>query len=545
MNDKEIKNNGTEESGSGISERRIRRLQRRARRRAARRKDGEKGGTLTRRILRSLPDAQGPRSTKIGFDFDYFAGALTRIVSAVLSVVLVVYFGYHLVSIFTESVSTAGVYRITQTETAEGTGWFIRDDKPLGSRSEGYPYPVLADGSRAGKGEALCRYYAEDKTRVREEIAATDAEIALLTAAVGANVVSPGLKQSFTEAAETYSSFMKSLSLGDYGAAYDTGLSLRGKFARRLFLSGEGGGLSSELQSLRDKRSSLLSSLGTPLKTITAPHSGYWFSGSDGLESAFGSDLAATFSEESFNAAKNATPGEISKSGVFCSSSDWYMAVEFEGDAAGALTPGEEYPLTVTDSGLVIVMKLESRIKTESGMLLLFSSGVYPTGFGWPRHCRISVPVKEYSGYRVPLSAMSSYEGMTGVYTLNGGYVFFRRTEVLTEGTGYYLVAAYEDVEEGPPATYEVLRRGGRSVADGYVFVTSFADQYGLERQNSKRPPSDPDSSRGLYEILTLHGDSRGIPVEYGKKYPYYYHLSALEDIIVSGGDLYHGKVLD
>ena len=545
MSDKDVKNNGADGRESGISERRIKRLRRRAKRRAARRKDGAQGGTLTTRILRQLPETQESRNAKIGFDFDYFAGALTRIVSAVLSVVLVVYFGYHLVSIFTENVSTAGVYRITQTETAEGTGWFIRDDRPLGSRSEGYPYPVLADGARAGKGEALCHYYAEDKTRVREEIAATDAEIALLTAAVGANVVSPGLKQSFTEAAETYSSYMKSLSLGDYGDAYDAGLDLRGKLARRLFLSGEGGGFSTELQALREKRSSLLSSLGTPLKTINATYSGYWFSGSDGLESAFGTDLAATFSEESFNAAKNAVPGEISRSGVFCPTSDWYMAVEFQGDAAAALTPGNEYPLTVIEGGIEITMKLENRIRTEDGMLLLFSSDVFPTGFGWPRNCRISVPVKEYSGYRVPLSAMSSYEGMTGVFTLNGGYVFFRRTEVLTEGTGYYLVAAYEDVEEGAPATYEILRRGGRGIADGYLFVISFAEQYGLERQNSKRPPSDPESSRGLYEILTLHGDGRGIPVEYGKKFPYYYHLSALEDIIVSGGDLYHGKVLD
>ena len=496
-----------------------------------------------RPLLRGVQGTGKKREIGIGFDSDFFFGILTRAVSAVLAAVLVIYFGYHLIHMFTEDVSVVGVTSISQTETAEGVAWFIRDDRPLGG-GDGYPYPVLADGSRAGKGEAVCRFYAADLTPVREEIAATDREIAMLRAEVGANVSSTGLKQTWSEASDAYGSLMKAVSVGDYASAASLSDSLREKFGRRTFISGGGNSLTAELSRLTARRSALLSSLGTPLKTVSAPESGYWFSSSDGLESAFGPSLAALFSEEAFNAAKAAEPGPVSAAGVFCVSSRWYLAVEFDGFDADLLEPDREYPVTA-GSSRVVSMTLETKIRTSDGMLLLFSSDIFPSDFSWQRSFRVSVPVREYDGYRIPISAMRSYEGMTGVYTLNGGYVCFRRTEVLTEGPGYYLVASYEDAESGPPRTYEVLRRGSRSAGDGYIFVIGVASMLGLEREDGRRPPDAPTDRRGIAEILTLHYDDRGIPVESQKTYPYYYHLSALESVIVEGSNLYHGKVLN
>ena len=81
-----------------------------------------------------------------GFDVDFFFGAVTQIVSAVLALVLVIYFGYHLFHIFTEDVSVVGVYPASQTETAEGTGYFIRDDRPVSGSFTGYSWPVLPEG---------------------------------------------------------------------------------------------------------------------------------------------------------------------------------------------------------------------------------------------------------------------------------------------------------------------------------------------------------------------------------------------------------------
>ncbi len=511
-------------------------------------KDKKKPLTVRRPALLVL--GQGTEKEKKkgrpGFDVDFFFGGITQIVSAVLAVVLVIYFGYHLFHIFTEDVSVVGVYPVSQTETAEGTGYFIRDDRPVSGSYTGYVWPVLPEGSRVGKGDAVCRFYETDKTPVRTEIESLDREIEILRAAIGAGVSAPGLRESFGEASSGYSELMRSVSLGDYASAAALEETLREKLGRRVFLEGGGSSFPSELSRLLERRSSLISSLGKPLKTVTASESGYWFSQSDGLDEAFGPSLAAFFSEDAFLAAKNAEPKAASAAGVFCLSSKWYMAVEFEGsDSADLLTVGREYRLTAAGS-CVIPMTLETKLRTETGMLLLFGSDVFPSGFSWPRSCRVTVPVREYSGYRVPLSAMRSLDGMTGVYTLNGGYVYFRRTEILTEGTGYYIVASYEDAEPGPPATYSVLRRGERTVEDGYIFVMDSARKLGLTRDDSRRPP-DPeieDAIPGLYEILTLHFRDRGIPVEYGKQYLYYYHLNDLESIIVSGDDLYHGKVL-
>ena len=147
-----------------------------------------------------------------------------------------------------------------------------------------------------------------------------------------------------------------------------------------------------------------------------------------------------------------------------------------------------------------------------------------PQNFSYLRVQDVSVELAQYRGYRIPISALRYHEGMTGVYTLAGGYVMFRQIDVIYEGNGYVIAADYSVAEPGKPLTYTCLGFDEDGKLGDYESLHTFAEERGWEKK--------------IY-------DNGGIPVPKGDTLRYFYHLDDLEQVILTGKDLYHGKALD
>ena len=156
--------------------------------------------------------------------------------------------------------------------------------------------------------------------------------------------------------------------------------------------------------------------------------------------------------------------------------------------------------------------------------LLIFSSVKMPDDFRYFRVQDVSVEAANYKGYRIPITAVRYYDGMTGVYVIAGGYVLFRQIDVLYEEGGYCIAALYADAEPGKPLTYTSLGFEERMIIDGIRYADGMAELIGWEKKE-------------YY--------NGGIPVPKGQTLAYFYHLDDLEQIILTGKDLYHGKALD
>jgi hypothetical protein len=212
----------------------------------------------------------------------------------------------------------------------------------------------------------------------------------------------------------------------------------------------------------------------------------------------------------------------------------WYLGIPFDADNARGFEPEKYYNVIFNDNGgKVISMYLESLVLDlddhdsdgdRAEALLIFSSREIPKGFDWRRTQDVNIEYASHRGYRIPLSAVRYYDGMTGVYTLGGGYVLFRQIKVVFEGDGYCIAADYADAEPGKPLTYTVLGFSDSGKIDDYASLHAFAEELGLEK--------------------TVY-DNGGIPVVQGQTLRYFYHLGDLEQIILTGKDLYHGKALD
>ena len=459
------------------------------------------------------------------FDVTYFVKAVTQVFAALFAICIMLYFGYHMVMQFTSDVTTIPVRTMSETEYRDATGYIIRSETPLRASADGYADYSVEDGERVAKGETVCTLYDSVSADIKQQISQLDEKIEILEKSLVSETVPRGILEVSSDVSDDYDVLMQAIASGKYRQALDISDDFCADLGRLKVLSKDSSGFYERYRELLSERRQLLASLGSPTGSVTASSAGYFFYECDGYETVFTEKLVKEFTESNFNAAvSSASSGTSGTFGKIAGDSEWYLACVCEGTDMAFLECGEKCNIVFEDnSDITIAMTLEKKIRTETGMLMLFSSSEMLSGFNYLREQRVKLEFRVYDGYRVPVSAVHSYEGMTGVFALNGGYVNFRKINILSEGEGYYIVSAYEDIETGMPATYRVFPYGERGTIDDYASLHSLCEKLGFERE--------------IYDKI-------GIRLKFGENYVYYYYLSDKESIITSGDGLYHGKVM-
>jgi len=502
------------------------------------------------------PDSSGKGRTgiKLGFDTGYFVKTVIRFGVSVLAIATVFYFGYHLMQALIPSVTTGEVKHISESFSTTGTAYLLRDAERIKQPVSGFADYLVGNGERVAKSDKLCNIYDTDRSDIRETIDTLDAELALLRKSAGGGISAEGILTTKTGISSEYDSIMMQLSSGNITVAGISADSFREKLARQLCLTGFSSGISDRIDLLSKQRTAAVQSLGTAVSSVRAGSSGYFFYGADGYENIFDLSLAEEFTEEAFRNAVSKSPESFPACiGTLAKSSEWKLCVFCPGFDMLSATTGKSYKVTLTDDDcLTLDMKLEKKLRCEDGMLLLFNGASMPKECSWLRCQNVSIVYEEFDGYRVPAGAVRSYEGMTGVYTLESGHVTFRRISVLAEGEGYYIVADYESASEKAPEVTRYLPYGMSDHIASTSSMLAFAEKYGLKQRNYRNGGIDflcgegwNNSEKGC-SVLTMKKLPRGtLPLAYGTKNVYYYMLNSTDEMILTGKDLYHGKVLN
>ncbi len=478
---------------------------------------------------------EGVERARLGFDFSYFFSSLAALSVAVISVGLVLYFGYHLVKNFSSDVETAFPQKVSEVEYREGEGYIIRDEIPIKTTVLGVPDYAVEDGERVALGERLCSLYDSLPEDKRAQIEAIDREIALLEESIDPGVVSGGLPAATASVSEKYALIMTYLGRGEHEKAAALADSLRAAMNHVQWLVGNTEDLSLRVSVLLGERSALLASYGRNKGTVNSDRPGYFFSNCDGYESVFSTKVLDGLTVGSF-AELCDTEGESTEGyiGKIVSEPLWYVAVPLSGEDADGFEEGRRYNILFSDNnGIRLSMKLERVVLDledhdsdgdRKEAVLLFSTTEMPKDFDYIRVQNIYIEYATYDGYRVPMSAVHYYKDMVGVYAQNGGYILFRRISPIYEGDGYYIVNDYSTSEPGLPKTYPCLGFSDFGCFDDYSTLREMAKARGWERKNY---------------------DNGGVGVVMGQSLEYYYHLSEHEPMVTSGRELYHGKALN
>ncbi len=400
-----------------------------------------------------------------------------RIILGVIFALIFSYALYHLVSLFGEEISTFAAGVTTETTVVSDNGYIFRDEVVLTSPYEGAVDYQTESGVKVSKGQALATVYEEGSAETREKLSRLDRQIALLEESFGSGMGTAEMGALKESVSHTYSSLVKLLATGDTGGLSKQADALLVGLNRMNGLSqGSDAEGYATLDALRAERTSILEESGSS-KTYHASSSGYFYTRVDGYEDEFTMAAAERLTVSSFyemlELMSDSSPESGTAYGKMCYSSEWVLVLPVEMSEKDYFEEGVTYSAEFfQNNGAVLPLTLERMMEApeRDSTLLVFRTDRLPDGFSFDRCQSVRLVVDTVSGIYVPRDVVERIDGFRGVYVLRGSVVYFRRIEIVYEGSDYYLV---KDGVEDEDATYlqvnDLIILNGKNMFDGRV----------------------------------------------------------------------------
>ena len=375
-------------------------------------------------------------------DTEYLKRVGLYIVSAILSLGIIVYFGYHIWSTFKPEVKTEPVMQSTITKTVDSQCYIFRHEVALSSSSSGVLVPTAAEGERVRTNGEAAALYSDANAETIRRIKEIDMQTELLSeiAAEG----SASLKDAAKTDAETYdimTRIRQKLARGDAEAANMLRSELIAGVNKKEVIMGNSGDIENKLSELRAKRAELVASLGTKTGSVTTANSGFYYSTSDGFESVFDPSVLKAADYESLRTlTSEASPSAPGNAGKIVTDTKWYAVCFVDKGIGAMLEEGKSRNVSFPYNGTVLEMKLEDLIRGDDGYACVFSSSTIPDGFDYARTQPVEIELAEYTGFKVRISDVRIIDGKQGVYVLDGSTVRFRLVSPITDHEGYYIL---------------------------------------------------------------------------------------------------------
>lgn len=408
-------------------------------------------------------------------------GFLGYLISIILSLIVIVYLGYHFFSGFGNELVTEFALQITENDVTEFDAYILRSETIVYATQTGGIGYVHPDGTKVNKNAELAHIYggAVQDTDTRDKIIAIDREIELLSE----SNLTDGLAASDTQTLDNrinsyYITIRESAEQGNYSSLpkrRDEFLTLLNK---RQVITGKVESYNDVIENLQSTKEQLTSDLDSVSETVSSPATGFFYSTFDGYESAFSADSINTLTLEDFYKIIDSEPEvqPVNAIGKIATDFNWYIAIETGREELRYYNEGYSYSIIFPyNNDVMLTMKLDRIVAPDGGqrVLLIFASHEVPEDFSFVRMQTVEIVRSSYTGYKVPISAVRLVDGRMGVYILVGTTVDFRYIDVILECDGYYVVAP-RDVRNDPEyatklGLYDVIITGGRDLFVGKI----------------------------------------------------------------------------
>jgi hypothetical protein len=407
-------------------------------------------------------------------DKKYLRQVALYVLSVILSIGLILYIGYHLFYGLTQKTETATATVATVGSALEMDVYIFRDEIPLTSFSAGSCVPSAADGEKVGVGRVVASLYEASSPDTVSRIAGLEKQISVLEQIKSSNL---SVRDTASIDAEIYGiveNIVSAARRGDGGSILSLRSSLISEWNRRASLTGSAADVDGAIEKLRAEKDTLTKSLGPCRQQITASRSGYYYASCDGYESVFTAERALNMSLSEFRALTRTAPDTAVTAGKLAVSYTWYAVGVASREAGKELIEGKTYPVTFLYNEEKTLLLTLLRIVEEDGQaMLVFRGDTLPTDFRLNRSQPVSMVHEEYTGLRIPASALRSQNGVTGVYIRHGSTVYYRAVEIILEEEDWCLVEIQP--EKDPPEGHTWLQQNdivitkGRGLYDGRV----------------------------------------------------------------------------
>ena len=386
-----------------------------------------------------------------------------------------------LIAVFAVHQAVSSLYKPVTTETAvysdisDGiniTGIIIRNETLVTSSDGGVMHFVVGDGNRVSKDGLIANIYDSESASITlERIDSVNSKIADIEEMLSYNdLEAADLDVINAKVKQNLNNLIISGSNGNYSSFSEMSEELLSSYNRRQAAMGETADFSAQLSALKAEKEQLSASLPAAKGSLKAEKSGYFVSKADGYEKSLICDNLEGITPEYLNGIK-AESVESNVVGKIVSDYEWYIAAEVtineslnykEGDSLTIYTSVKSYPkLPVTVSKINIS-------ESESSAVVLFACNDMNSELATMRTGPMTVVKKEYSGLKVPKSALRVVDSKRGVYVLTGMQIKFVEVNVLFT-YGDYMICEKQTSDSTVLRLYDEVIVKGKNLYDGKI----------------------------------------------------------------------------
>ena len=380
-----------------------------------------------------------------------------RLLSALLFLVVLVYFGVQGWRYLDDPLVTTLAYPYQVEMTVELSGWVVRTEELLPDEGGGLLRVQRSEGERVSRGGVVAAVYADQASLDRQ------AEIDSLTSRLEQLHYAQNLAQEMettqkldSQISQSLLAYRRYLTADRFYDAGEEGNRLRALVTKRDYTGSGGGDLSAQIQEAEDRIAALRSQATGSVRRITASKAGLYSGEVDGYETVLTPSMLEDLTP-SVLAGLTADASAVSQTGKLILGDTWYYAAVIPAETAAALEEQSGLRLRFAkgvDRDLPV--KLESMGPREQGQVVaVFRGDSYLRELTLLRQQRAQVVYGSSQGLRVPKEALRALrtesdrdtgertaEEATGIYCVVGLNARFKPVEVLYTGDHYVLVRA-------------------------------------------------------------------------------------------------------
>ncbi len=398
-----------------------------------------------------------------------------RLVTVLVALVLLIYVGFQAYQIIntTIEVETVNSYKVYDTVDVEGIT--IRNETVISQKVDGYIFYTTADGGRVAKDGTIAQIYpTENDALMQQQLDLLDREIADLKAINDQGTSNRANLSSINKQLnETWLSLIRASQESSYTQLQDIQTRLLSLLNKQQITIGKVDDFTDQLAALNQERESLAGSFTSSTAQISSPVAGYFVSRADGYESVLTVDHVLDLSPEEIENAMNAAPAIPENSvGKVVGDYEWYMACVVPVEQAAEMKQGAQLTLRlpfVTNQTIPVEVMATNRNK-EGKVAVIFKCANMSQELSSIRREQVQIQIKEYSGLRVPDSALQFNDQQeTGVYVRVGNALTFKKVKVLYHSENdRYSICEITD-EDGYLQLYDSIVVGGKNLYDGKI----------------------------------------------------------------------------
>ncbi len=436
-----------------------------------------------------------------------------------VAVFMIAYLVFYALDANYSPVKTEAAVMKTAEKSISTKVFVVRDEEYLSSTASGTIVPLVEDGQRVAEGQNIGAVFSSDDAaekyveyiKINEELARFEG----ISQAEKLNI-----RDITTYNGETDEEFLKlvtAISNGDYSSADSYAYKVRDRETSKQISLGHDVDTSTVLSSLRTEAQSM--SVGEP-SYLQADNTGYYINLTDGYEKTLNYTDVDDLNVSQIKNALTSKPNtqKISNVGKLVNNFNWYVVAVVDRNDTTDLAVGKTVKVRFLDSSSEDIKATVAAINSDSSgevALILKCNTINPDNSGL-RIENAEIIVETVSGYRIPKQALTTLDGVNGVFIKRGNLVNFRRITTLYTGDDFVIAATYEAENSAYEQDMDELEEEAR------IYVN----------QMSKRNREEPG-----WIIKNENTSSRLEILE--KSY-----IKLYDEIIVEGNGLYDNKIV-